>query len=155
MALLLQALARAHDEPEGQMHFEDLYSVGRIYDRAGRADVAERCYAHVVTGSCRVRAGQALHRLYRRQGRAQDALRLLEEMAASGAGGTFPYVEMAKLYEHRLHDPARALRCTDLALALSRDGAEQAELLHRRARLARRLDGSAVSKRTKSTRERV
>ena len=155
MALLLQALARAHDEPEGQMHFEDLYSVGRIYDRAGRADVAERCYAHVVTGSCRVRAGQALHRLYRRQGRAQDALRLLEEMAASGAGGTFPYVEMAKLYEHRLHDPARALRCTDLALALSRDAAEQAELLHRRARLARRLDGSAVSKRTKSTRERV
>lgn len=85
----------------------------------------------------------------------QDALRLLEEMAASGAGGTFPYVEMAKLYEHRLHDPARALRCTDLALALSRDAAEQAELLHRRARLARRLDGSAVSKRTKSTRERV
>ena len=155
MALLLQALASAHDEPEGQMHFEDLYSVGRIYDRAGRADVAERCYAHVVAGSCRVRAGQALHRLYRRQGRAQDALRLLEEMAASGAGGTFPYVEMAKLYEHRLHDPARALRCTDLALALSRDGAEQAELLHRRARLARRLDGSAVSKRTKSTRERV
>ena len=130
------------------MHFEDLYSVGRIYDRAGRADVAERCYAHVVAGSCRVRAGQALHRLYRRQGRAQDALRLLEEMAASGAGGTFPYVEMAKLYEHRLHNPAQALTYTRQALLLlSEPGlfrseavqARQVALQYRYARLRRRL----------------
>lgn len=146
MALLLNALVKAHDEPEGQMYFPDLYAVGRIYDRAGRAEVAERCYAKVVAGNCRVRAGQALHRLYRRQGRTQDALHLMEEMAASGAGGTFPYVEMAKLYEHRLKDPARALRYADLALALSRDEAERNALLQRRARLQRRLHRLAEEK---------
>ena len=140
LALLLDALARAHAAPERQVHFQDLYSAGRIYDRAGREDVAERCYARVVAGSCRVRAGQALGRLYRRQGRTQEALRLMEDMAAAGSGGAFPYVEMAKIYEHRLKDPARALRYATLALTLCREEAERQEILHRCARLRRRLE---------------
>lgn len=143
MALLLRRLYDAHEAPAAQVHQEDLFSLGRVYDRAGRVDVAERCYVSASNGALSGMAGRALARIYRRAQRTEDTLRLLDNMIAAGTGGTFPYVEMAKLYEHRLGDPKSALRYTDMALSRTMDPKEIEELTHRRARLASRIKRKA------------
>lgn len=143
LALLLRRLCDAHAHPAEQMHMEDVFSIGKVLDRAGQTDLAEQCYARISVGSCRVPAGQALHRLYRRASRIQDAQHLLEQMALQGGAGIYPYVELAKLYEHRLHDVTRALYYTDLALAQATAPEEIQSLTRRRARLAQRRQRKA------------
>jgi uncharacterized protein YprB with RNaseH-like and TPR domain len=143
MALLLRRLYDAHETPETQTHQEDLFSLGRVYDRAGRADVAERCYVSASAGALSGMAGKALARIYRRAQRTEDTIRLLDGMIAAGSGGIFPYVELAKLYEHRLGDPKSALLYTDAALSRTMDPNEIKELTHRRARLASRIKRKA------------
>lgn len=138
MAYLLQRIYDAHSEPQGQLHMEDLFSVGRVYDRAGRHDVAEKCYAQIAAGVCRAPAGKALARIYRRGDRTEEAIRLLESMIAEDSEAIFPYVELAKLYEHRLGTPERALYYTDLALGRTMDSEEIEELMHRRIRLVKK-----------------
>lgn len=136
MAYLLQKLYQAHQTPAEQMHMEDVFSLGRVYDKAGRFDVAERCYVSVEAGSCRTLAGKALTRIYRKENRTQEAIKLLENMIAAGNGGIFPYVELAKLYEHRLKDPKQALYYTDQALSKTMESEQIQELMYRRKRLA-------------------
>ena len=136
MAVLYKKLYDAHDAPAEQMYMEDIFSAGKVYDKAGRLDVAERCYVNVESGSCRGMAGKALARIYRKEKRIQDAIQLLEKMIAEGSGGIFPYVELAKLYEHRLSSPKKALYYTDLALSVTMNTEHIEELTRRRIRLA-------------------
>ena len=78
-------------------------------------------------------------RIYRRTERTADAIALLESMIASNSGGIFPYVELAKIYEHRLRQPEKALTYTDLALAKAVDAQDIQDLTRRRTRLAARI----------------
>ena len=139
MAVLLRTIYDAHQEPMHQVYMEDLFSVGKVYDSAGRYDIAERCYVSVENGVCRGMAGRALTRIYRRTERTADAIALLESMIASNSGGIFPYVELAKIYEHRLRQPEKALTYTDLALAKAVDAQDIQDLTRRRTRLAARI----------------
>jgi hypothetical protein len=51
-----------------------------------------------------------------------------------------PFVELAKVLEHRQHEPARALGWVERRLASpALDDGVRAALLHRRARLLRKL----------------
>lgn len=139
MAYLLRKLYDAHQRPVEQSHAEDLFSIGRIYDHAQRFDVAKQCYERCCTinaASSRILAGKALTRIYRREHLHSELIQHLEQMIATGSGGIFPYVELAKLYEHRLGDPTRALYYTDLALGRTMNPNELQELTHRRIRLA-------------------
>ena len=60
--------------------------------------------------------------------------------------GIFPYVELAKLYEHSRRDPEEALRLTERALELAADDEEKAALHKRRERLTRRIEARRSSK---------
>jgi len=143
MAYLLQKLYQAHESPVEQVHMEDVFSLGKVYDKAGRYDIAERCYVSVEASSCRAMAGKALTRIYRKEHRTQDAITLLENMIASGSSGIFPYVELAKIYEHRLKEPKKALYYTDLALTTTMDSQQIEELMRRRTRLAEKCKRKA------------
>ena len=136
MAYLLKELCDAHRSPQDQAHPEDVFSLGKVYDKAGYYDVAERCYVSADAGSCRALAGKALTRIYRKEHRTTDAIQLLESMIEANNGGIFPYIELAKLYEHRLKDPQKALYYTDAALSHTMDTQQIEELMHRRTRLA-------------------
>ena len=122
---------------------EDIFSLGKVYDKAGKYDVAERCYVSVEASSCRMMAGKALTRIYRKEHRTQDAIKLLENMIAVGSGGIFPYVELAKIYEHRLKEPQKALYYTDLALSGTMETQQIEDLMRRRTRLANKCKGKA------------
>ena len=67
-----------------------------------------------------------------------EAEAVLTDMVGRGQMGIFPYVELSKLYEHRLGDPRRALDMTQKALAIA-DPTEAEALEKRRARLVRRI----------------
>ena len=62
-------------------------------------------------------------------------------MIASGEGGVWPYVELAKYYEHIAHDIPSALRCATGAMAYALNTAPlRGEDEQENARLARRID---------------
>ena len=63
-----------------------------------------------------------------------EAERVWREMIDRRQMGVFPYVELAKLYEHRAGDPREALRLTEAALALA-TAEERGALERRRIRL--------------------
>ena len=50
-----------------------------------------------------------LANLRRREGRYEEAAALYEELLLRGQGGTEVHIALAKLYEHRLSRPERAL----------------------------------------------
>ena len=54
----------------------------------------------------------------RRAGEGEEAEKIWLEMIESRAGGVQPYIEMAKLLEHRKRDFAGALEMTERAMAL-------------------------------------
>ena len=80
-----------------------------------------------------------LGQLCRREGDWHAALAHWEAVARSGAFDVEAYEQVAKLHEHRLRDPAQALRWTETALEHLVEGTRTYEdFAHRAARLRRK-----------------
>ncbi|MDR1060468.1 MAG: ribonuclease H-like domain-containing protein, partial [Clostridiales bacterium] len=104
---------------------EELYGLGCLLEALGDAEKAERCFELCAEGE-RARAPaarRALAKLAAMRKRANDfegALRCWERMAErSPAAGAYPYIEMAKHYEHRARDPEKAKEYADRALLVA------------------------------------
>lgn len=131
----------------------DYYALGVLLESEGRAGDAIRAYrvAAFDGGRRTAEATKRLSYLYKRLGRYEEAMEVWR--SACGGGELYPYVELAKQYEHRLKDYGRAREVVMRALewlgspqcALGRYEARRArsELEHRLARLERRLEASA------------
>ncbi len=137
---LLCRMCQAVKRPEELQHAEDLWSCGRLHERMGRMQEAERFYQQGGAGAIR-----ELSMLLKRQGRHDEAadhwLRMLDE----GGHGLLPYAELAKYYEHRLGDTEKALEIVErcmlklCALGFASGSAESASFARRRDRLLRKL----------------
>ncbi len=155
------------EDPEaaGVTHGTEWYSLGRCYEdvyahlRArARASEAARWLERVEAAYRRALADhvpepvreQACHRLsllYKRRNRWEDAVALWHRLLeAEGCHRLYPYVELAKYYEHRRRDYTTALNLVRRALELAQAGrlrerspAVLPELRHRLARLERRV----------------
>ncbi len=146
---LLVRMAAVFAQPEQQAFAEDVFSVGRALDRAGEREAARACFR--VSGEQTVVAERSRVLLavsHRRDRQFAEAQAVYREMIARGEGGVAPYVELAKIAEHRLRDIPAALAHTEAALErvalrerLGRapDEQETAALHLRRARLHRKL----------------
>ena len=135
----------------------ELFAAARIYEDLGLWDEACTRYELALSAGravdLRARVASRLAALCKRAGRHERAIELWRRLASLGLTGCEPYVELAKHYEHRLHDYAAALEVVEEALALveirelrQRPGTatERAELEHRRTRLhQKRLRGTA------------
>jgi len=129
----------------------DPYSLGLLLEAEGREDEAVRAYQLAASWTgCAEHASGARKRLsflYKRMGRYEEAMDLWWRMLADGE--LYPYVELAKQYEHRLKDYERARDVVRRAIAwvrsegypLGRSSARRAirELEHRLERVERRL----------------
>ena len=126
----------------------ELFAAARIYEDLGLWDEACTRYELALSAGravdLRARVASRLAALCKRAGRHERAIELWRRLASLGLTGCEPYVELAKHYEHRLHDYAAALEVVEEALALveirelrQRPGTatERAELEHRRTRL--------------------
>lgn len=140
MALLLAKIHDAHLSPQTQLHIEDVYSLGRVMERAGRIEIAEQCYYLATDSHMQRLSGQALSRVYRRQGRIEDNIAHLQKMAQNAGGDVFARVELAKIYEHKTKDLDKALLMTEQAMMNCTDGYEMEQLRLRRARIKRKME---------------
>lgn len=128
----------------------ELYGLGRWQESAGHLAEAERSYRAALetsnTSGLRRRILHSLALLLKRTGRYDEARVCWEQLAQEEQTEIVPCVELAKHFEWRVGDPARAAEWTRAALARAEawpEGPARAEVLselyHRLARLERKL----------------
>ena len=146
LASLTGYLCSAFREPEQLAHAEDAFCVGRTLLRGGHTEEGRRCLRILGMSSMSSQAHMVLSASYKKSREWASSVAMWTEMIARGEGGTWPYVELAKYYEHTERDYARALRYAGAALSralnlspLGGDDAEIATLRKRVERLKRKL----------------
>ena len=144
MPKLVSRVAGAFRAPEALEYPEDIYGVGRTLMRGGHVDQARQCY--IILGHTTM-AGHARLRLaesYKKDKDWDETVRVCLRMVEDGQNGLWPYIELAKYYEHieRNYDKAekiclRAMNASLNILPLADEAQrerQQAELnrLHKR-----------------------
>ncbi len=138
-----------HNEVE---HGEDLYSLGRLYLQMGMGERAEAALQAALDANLPDGLTKAavfhLSFHYKRQDRWNEAVALWHRAIREQHERLYPFVELAKFYEHRAKDFEKAeelvLRAVDLvqSSSMSRDAwwteRRLAELKHRLRRLRRK-----------------
>ncbi len=156
LARLLYKLLYVYEIPEQQSFFEDIFSMGLALEKQGETDLARRCYHLCVGGSVKVQAQMNLGRSFLRAKELDQAVFSYRRMIDSREGGLLPYVELAKLYEHRLRDVKNALEITKMAILLASEpslGSQEAmqemqnALQYRYMRLVKKTQAIQASRR--------
>ena len=127
LPMLLAELFRLYERPLEAAYEQDIYSAGRVFEKRGQAETARKCYRAADRGTMSRLSRLTLADSLRRQKEFEQAAEIYEKMIAQGQGGLFPYVERAKLLEHRLGRPEEALALTRKAVLLC--GPDQDEMM--------------------------
>ena len=123
LARLFYRLLHVYEKPEQQSFFEDIFSVGLALDKQGEAAMARHCYHLCTGGSVKMQAQLNLGRSLLKSREIEAAITAYRKMIDCREGGLQPYVELAKLYEHRRHDVKNALEITKMAILLASEPA--------------------------------
>jgi hypothetical protein len=129
---------------DSQALVADRLRIAHVYVQAGdsatAASLLERCLTTEAAPSERQAGRALLAQIRKRAGEWEAACALWEAMLDEEPHLVEPYEEIAKAFEHRRRDPARALAWVERRLAASAlEPAAQAAFSHRRARLERKL----------------
>ncbi len=142
LAELTGHLCASYRAPLALNHPQDIYGIGRTLLRGGRTEQARRCLKVLGRTTLSPEAHMHLALSYKKGHEWTEEIRTCQEMIASGEGGTWPYVELAKYYEHVAHDMRAALRYANGALATALNasllrGEDEQELCALRQRIGR------------------
>jgi len=121
---------------------EDQFSCGRLFLRSDRTREAEECFRKA---ACHFHEARwELSMLYKKEGRMVEAESLWKTMIDAAEGGTAPYHELAKYYEHTLkrYDKAYAL-IRQLKETLGKWGIRDQEVDKRYHRLKKYIKGES------------
>ncbi|MDQ2808225.1 MAG: ribonuclease H-like domain-containing protein [Chloroflexota bacterium] len=144
-----------HAPDAAPLECAECYGLGRLYEDLGNYGAAVRLYKRALAGvlSAPLRAVtlQRLTAAHKKLRQHHEALRIWEELVAGGTTLVFPYIELAKHYEHHTREYAEAVALVERALALCADPwvrptvtrAIPADLERRRIRLATKLAKTA------------
>ena len=137
LAHILDKLLRLHEAPLTAESPEDLFSLGRVYERRGRRDGARMCYRAADQGAMSLLARGRMADCCRRDGDWEAAERIYRRMVQDRQGGAAPLIALAKISEHRKRDIPAAIEYTRRAIVLSadREGTDMAALQKRYQRL--------------------
>lgn len=116
LACLTGHLCAVFHQPELLVHPQDLYSVGRTLMRGGKTHKARACFKILGKTTLSAQAHMHLAVSYKKEKEWAQALETYRNMISQGAGGIWPYIEMAKYYEHVAKNPERALHYANGAL---------------------------------------
>lgn len=98
----------------------ELLALGGLWEEAGITEEGRFCYERALGANIppeqRRRAMARLSLIHKREGCWEEALCLWEQMSAEGTEDIFPYIELAKYYEHRAGDFGKALELVNEAL---------------------------------------
>jgi uncharacterized protein len=109
LARLLFHLTRLHEEPAAAGYPEDILSLGRVYEKRGLHETARLCFRASDSGRLSALSRTFLADSLRKCQNYRQAAAVYEQMLLQGQGTASTYISLSKLYEHRLHDNARAL----------------------------------------------
>lgn len=116
LAELTAVICSAYRKPEALRHEQDIFSVGRMLLRGGREQRARACFKILGHSTLSPQAHLYLSSSYKRGREWNEAVELWKDMIVQGEGGVWPYIELAKYYEHVRRDYDRAQRCATAAL---------------------------------------
>ena len=116
LAELTAVICSAYRRPEALRHEQDILSVGKTLLRGGRTQQARTCFKILGHSTLSPQAHLYLSSSYKRGREWDEAAALWKDMIARGEGGVWPYIELAKYYEHVRRDYGRAQRCAAAAL---------------------------------------
>ena len=108
LARLLFRLGSLHENPLSAEHLQDIYSLGRVYEKRGNLQTARMCYRAADAGSMSALSRERLADTLRKERQPEEAAAIYEKMIASRQGGAKPYIALSKLLEHKLKAPAAA-----------------------------------------------
>lgn len=139
---LLGVLSGLFRAPLTAGYQQDIYSLGRALERGGNIERAMGCFKQSAHGLMAARANTSMSMIYKRQRALDEALEVWQDMEERTLGGILPYVESAKVYEHRVKDYAAALEQVERAQAVARalgDKAALDELEYRKNRILNKI----------------
>lgn len=148
LARLFFHMVRMHERPLETEHQEDLFSMGKVYERQRQHDRARECYQACSENSVRDIARLRLAEMYRKNRMDEEAVHEYEALRSGRSVNGRVYIALAKIYEHRFRKPARALEiarqgmiyCSE-RIALSDTAREDfMDLEHRSQRLMRKVE---------------
>ncbi len=116
LALLTGHLCAVFRAPQALEHPQDIFSVGRTLLRGGDVQRARGCFKILGHSTLSGQAHMHLAASYKKERDWQEMISSCESMIASGEGGVWPYIELAKYYEHIGRDIPRALSFAGAAL---------------------------------------
>lgn len=119
LAELTGHLCAVFREPQKLAHCEDIFGVGKTLLRTGYTEKGRRCLKIVGKSSLSAQAHMVLSLSYKKDRDWQEAVSSWQEMIARAEGGVWPYIELAKYYEHVAKDDEKALSCAQHALSFS------------------------------------
>jgi len=116
LAVLTAHLCSVFRAPQVLEHPEDIFSVGKTLIRGGKTQKARNCFKILSKSTLAAQAHLHLSSSFKKEHEWQNACACWMDMIAGGEGGTYPYIELAKYYEHVAHDIPRALEYANAAL---------------------------------------
>ena len=109
LAALTGHLCSVFRNPEMLDHPEDLFSVGKTFERGGNVCRARKCYRILGHSTISSRAHMHLALSYKKEKEWEEALLSWNTMISRREGGSWPYIEAAKYYEHVQREYTKAL----------------------------------------------
>ena len=118
---ILRKLMTLHEHPLDADYTEDIYSLGRIYEKRGQIEGARRCYRAASKGNTLWASQTRLAESLRKTGEYEQAAQAYETALHAKRSDVNTHIALAKLYEHRMKDLQSALTHTRQALLLGAD----------------------------------
>ena len=116
LAELTAVICSAYRQPETIRHQQDLLGVSKTLLRGGRTHQARTCLKILGRSTLAPQAHLYLASSYKQEREWTEAAELWKTMIVRGESGVWPYIELAKYYEHVCRDYGKALRCATAAL---------------------------------------
>lgn len=112
LARLFIYILTLYQYPENASHHQDLFSIGRAFEGMGNKARAIACYRACSDKTVRDMARFRMAEIHRKDKHDEEALSGLETLRKDGAFNARVFISLAKIYEHRYRQPARALEIT-------------------------------------------
>ncbi len=145
VGILLHLFGEKYRHAEGVECPREAIALGRIHEKNNRENAPEEYYLQAIqkgNKQVRVEALKNLALYYKKQQNWEKSRETWNSLLKIQENSILARVELAKIYEHRLPDPSKALQVTLQALVFAwHEGREReaAELDYRRKRLERKL----------------
>ena len=111
LAKLTGHVAAVFRSPLSLTEAKDIYSVGKVLEKGGHMEAARRCYRILSFSSMGSAARFRLAKGYKKEKDWKETLSLCRRMIEDGQNGVWPYIELAKYYEHVEKNYDEALSC--------------------------------------------